>query len=244
MALYIRIKIKEGESKSMKKFFAVLGLVLVAAMSLSADVYIKTKTHQDAVNMMGQSRPAQDTFSEQWIGDNQFAVVSSDQTIITDLKKNLGYIIDHKTKTYTESTLPIDMTKLLPPEAAGMMGAMKMTATVTPNGETKKVGSWACTGYTMTMSIMGMSMTSKLWATTDVPFDVNVYNQKFLTYALKGLGPMMDESVLSEMKKIKGFQVASEMDMMGMKVTTEVQEITKKNPPAGVYAFPAGYTKK
>jgi hypothetical protein len=47
--------------------------------------------------------------------------------------------------------------------------------------------------------------------------------------------------------KIEGFQVANEMtmEMMGNKIntTTEVVEIAKKTPPAGVYSVPAGYTK-
>jgi hypothetical protein len=50
------------------------------------------------------------------------------------------------------------------------------------------------------------------------------------------------------MMKIKGFQIASEMsgEIMGMKfnTTTEVLEISKKNPPANVYSAPAGYAKK
>jgi hypothetical protein len=228
----------------MKKLFVCLALVLVAALSLSADVYVKMKTHTDAMNVMGQTQPASDSFTEQWIGEDKFANMTGDQSIVIDLKKNLGYIIDHKTKSYLEMALPLDMTKLLPPEAAGMAGMMKMTATVTPTNETKKIGQWNCTGYNLKMSMMGMGMNSKIWATTDVPFDVNAYCSKFLPYVLKSLGPMFDDAAIKEMMKIKGFQIASEMDMFGSKATTEAVEITKKNVPAGVYAPPAGYTKK
>ncbi len=105
----------------MKKLFACLALVLVAALSLSADVYVKMKTHTDAVNVMGQTKPASDSFTEQWIGEDKFAMIG-DQSVVIDLKKNLGYIIDHKTKSYLEMPLPLDMMKLLPPEAAGMAG--------------------------------------------------------------------------------------------------------------------------
>jgi len=55
----------------MKKFFALMTLVLMAALSLSADIYVKQKTHMDG--MMGQ--PASDTIQEQWISDNAFASV-------------------------------------------------------------------------------------------------------------------------------------------------------------------------
>ena len=50
------------------------------------------------------------------------------------------------------------------------------------------------------------------------------------------------------MMKIKGFWISSEttMEMMGAKIrtTSEVVEISKKTPPAGVYSVPAGYTKQ
>jgi hypothetical protein len=227
----------------MKKIFALTALVLMVALSLSADVYVKQKTHTDG--MMGQ--PATDVIQEQWIGDNAFASVSADQSIIMDMKKNLMYWVNHKSKTYVESTLPMDLTKLLPAEFAAMAGMMTMSATVSPTTETKKVGQWNCTGYDVTITMMGMPMKMRLWATTDVPFDFNQFNAKIWGNVLKGQ-MMLDEASVKEMMKIKGFQIASEMsgEMMGMKfnTTTEVLEISKKNPPANVYAPPAGYTKK
>jgi hypothetical protein len=54
---------------------------------------------------------------------------------------------------------------------------------------------------------------------------------------------MMDESVIKEMMKIKGFNISTQMEMFGSKITTEVTEISKKNPPAGIFVPPASYTK-
>jgi hypothetical protein len=227
----------------MKKLFAILGLISALSLSLSADIYIKSKTHQDAMSVMGQNQPAKDSISEQWMGDNQFAMISEDQTIVIDLKKNIGFVINHKAKTFIEMTLPLDMSKLLPPEAAQMASMMKMTATVAPTDETKKIGRWDCRGYNLTMSMMGMSFAMKIWASTDVPFDINTYKTKFMGYTLKSLGPMMDDSAVKEMMKIKGFNISTQMEMFGSKITTEVTEISKKNPPAGTFAPPAGYTK-
>jgi hypothetical protein len=227
----------------MKKFFALTALVLMAALSLSADIYVKQKTHIDG--MMGQ--PATDVIQEQWISENAFASVSADQSIIMDMKKNLMYMIYHKSKTYVETTLPMDLTKLLPPEFAAMAGMLMMTATVSPTTQTKKVGEWNCMGYDVTITMMGMPMKMRLWAATDVPFDYNQFNAKIWGNVLKGQ-MMLDEASVKEMMKIKGFQIASEMsgEIMGMKfnTTTEVLEISKKNPPANVYSAPAGYAKK
>jgi len=231
----------------MKKALTFAALVGLAALSLSADFYVKTKTHTDAMSMMGQTTPATDAVTEQWFNDNQFAQVGTDDSMIIDLAKNMVTMVNHKTKSYVETPLPLDFAKLLPPEAAAMAGMLKMTATVNPTGETKKVGSWNCAGYDVTISIMGMAMNMKVWATTDLPFDASAFTQKFMPALMKGTMRLDDASV-KEFAKIKGLQVASDMsgEIMGakMRTTTEVLEISKKNAPAGVYSVPAGYTKK
>ncbi len=227
----------------MKKLFALTVLVLMVSLSLGADIYIKQKTHTDGI--MGQ--PATDVVQEQWIGENAFASVSAEQSLVMDMKKNLMYWINHTSKTYVESSLPMDLTKLLPPEFAAMAGMMMMTATVSPTTETKKIGQWNCTGYDVSITMMGMPMKMRVWATTDVPFDYNQFNAKIWGNMLKGQ-MMLDEPSVKEMMKIKGFQIANEMsgEVMGQKFSTntEVLEISKKTPPANVYAPPAGYTKK
>ncbi len=236
----------------MKKLILVLTLIVFTTAFLCADVYIKTKTHMDAFEMMGQKQPAKDEISEQWIGNNKFAQMMKQQTIILDLGKQMLYIVNHGAKTYIETSLPLDMSKLLPEQIAQMMGSMKINVTVTPNGQTKKIGTWNCSGYDVVMDIqfmMPMQMKMLIWATTDVPFDWKTFADKMYPAIMKAQSVQMPfgDDVVNEFKKIKGYQVASEMsmNMMGaeMKVNTEVQEITNKPAPAGTYAVPAGYTK-
>lgn len=231
----------------MKKFAAVFAVLFVASLSLSADVYIKTKTHADAMSMMGQTTPATDSVAEQWLGDDVFANVSADQSMIINLKKNMAWIVNHKAKNYVETALPLDMAKLLPPEAAAFAGMMKMSATVAEGSETKKIGQWNCKLYNTTMSMMGQNITTKIWASNDVGFDASAFNAKFLGNLLKGGGMMLDDASVKEFSKIKGYQIATETtgEIMGAKMhsTTEVVEISKKNAPAGIYAPPTGYTK-
>jgi hypothetical protein len=230
----------------MKKILVMLVIVAVAALSLSADVYIKTKTHTDAMSVMGQNTPASDAISESWISDKVFVTITADQSIIIDLGKNLAYMVNPKSKTYVETPLPLDFTKILPPQAAAMAGMLKMTATVTPTTETKKIGSWNCTGYDVDLTIMGMAMKMRSWVSADVPFDFADFNTKFLANMLKGQ-MRLDDASAKEFAKMKGYQIASDMtgDIMGAKMHTasEVLEITKKAAPAGVYAVPAGFTK-
>jgi len=230
----------------MKKFILMLVLMAVVALFASADVYVKSKSHTDPMSMMGQTTPAKDDVTEQWFSDTALAHVGKDQSFIIDLKRNVMDIVNHGSKTYVEAALPIDFAKLLPPQAAAMAGMMKMSATVTPGTEKKKIGAWNCSLYNVSMSVMGMAMPMKVWASTDVPFDSAKFAALFTTL-MKGQMRMDDASV-AEFLKIKGFQIATEMnaEIMGGKIhsTSEVLEIALKPAPAGVYSAPKSYAKK
>lgn len=229
----------------MKKALFALIVVLAVALLLPADVYIKTSVHTDAFEMMGQKQPAKDEITEQWVNDGQLYNKQGERVTIMDMNKNLMYIVNLKEKNYVETTLPLDMAKLLPPEAASMASMMKMTVKVTPNGQAKKIGQWNCSGYDVDMNMMMMKMKMAIWASTDVPFDWKLFSKM---YANVSKMQFMDDASIAEFTKIKGFQVGSEMsmDMMGskMKVTSQVVEILQKPAPAGLYTVPAGFSKE
>jgi hypothetical protein len=213
----------------------------------SADIYIKSKTHTDAFAVMGQNQPAKDETSEVWFGDDKFAMISPSTSVIVDLKKNALYMIFHSNKTYVESSLPFEFANIVDPQMAQMMAQMmKMTVTVTPNGQTKTIGQWNCSGYDVAINMMMMPMKMSVWATTDVPFDVEKF-MKLYTNVIKA-SLRLDDAAVQEMLKVKGYWIASETnaEIMGAKMhnTTEVIEISKKSPDASVYSVPAGYTKK
>ncbi len=230
----------------MKKVLIVFLAVLTVSLSLSAEIYIKTKTHTDPMTMMGQTTPAKDEIQEQWLGEGRMAQITPGQTILIDMGKKKMLWINHGSKSYVETALPLDISKLLPPEMAAMAGMMKATVAVTVNNDKKKVGQWNCTGYTANMSMMGVSMPMKIWATTEIPFDAAKYTG-LMAEMFKGQMRLDDASV-KEYAKIKGFQVATEMnmEMMGAKIhsTTEVMEISQKTAPASIWIVPAGYAKR
>lgn len=233
----------------MKKLILVLTLVFFTIAFLSADIYIRTKTHTDAVNMMGTEQPAKDEIVVQWIGDGIFTNITKKQSIIIDLKKKVMLMLMHGSKTYVETTLPLDMKKLLPEQVVKMMGMMKVKIKVTPTTETKTINKWKCIGYDMEMDMMMMKMKSRLWITQDVPFDWNKFQEQMGLETFKAAMAQMDidENALNEFRKLKGFQIASALTMSVMgqdiKVTSEVLEITKKSAPAGIYKVPVDYKK-
>lgn len=231
----------------MKKALTVLSLLLVLAVAASADIYVKSKSHTDAFAMMGQSQPAKDEITEQWFNDDQFAAITPGATIIADLKKNAIYIVNNNQKTYIESALPFDFTKILDPQVAQMMGQMmKMTVTAAANGQKKTIGQWKCAGYDVTINMMMMPMKLAVWASTDVPFDLAKFRNLYMNVMKAQM--RLDEASVQEMMKVQGYWISTEMsmEMMGAKMhtTNEVVEIAKKTPPAGIYSVPAGYTKK
>jgi hypothetical protein len=230
---------------SMKKILFAVFVILTISFFLQADVYIKSNVHTDAFTMMGQNQPAKDEAMEQWIGSNRMVSISKDKIMIMDAAKNVMYIVNPKEKSYVQTSLPLDMNKLVPKEMAPMMAMMKMTVKVTPNGKTQKVNKWNCSGYDVDMTMSMMQMKMKVWATSEVPFDWKAYTKMYANLAKM---QFMDDASIAEFNKINGYQIASEMtmNMMGsdMKVTTTVTEITKKEPPAGLYSVPAGFAKK
>ncbi len=232
----------------MKKALVVFLALLAASLSLSAaDIYIKSKTHTDAMSMMGQTIPAKDVIQEQWLGEGRMATVTSEQITLVDMTKKKLFIITPASKSYVEADLPFDFAKILPPGAEGMASMMKYTVTVVPTNEKKKIGNWNCTAYTMTVSMMGMvNIPMKIWATTDLPFDANKY-MGLMAEMTKGQ-MRLDDAAVKEMAKIKGIQVASETtaEIMGAKMhsTMETLEIAVKAAPASVWTVPAGFTKR
>ncbi len=226
-----------------------LFLLLFSLNFLKAELYIKTQSHTDGFEMMGQKSPAKDDTSEQWIGDNRMLHSRLDQSSLIDLEKNRVYIIYHKTKTYVETTLPLNMKKLMPQEMLAMLSMWKIQAEVTPTAETKKIGEWNCKGYKIDITMGMMSMEMKTWATEDVPFDWKSFTSKMYPTLLQAsIGQHMDEATLNQYKKIEGFQVATSVTIKIMnqeiKSSSKVVEISTKPAPPGIFAIPAGYKKQ
>jgi hypothetical protein len=234
------------EEASMNKLVAFVIGMAAASLLLSADIYIKTVSHRDSATYMEITIPEQDTIMEQWVSGKKFAMVADPLTYIVDLARNSAIFLIPASKTYVETTLPIDMIKLMPPEFADMAAMLQYTATVKPSGETKKIGAWNCAGYDVAVSMRGSPLAMKIWATTDVPFDLTKYEE--MLGAVQKAQMFLGEATVKEFAKIKGIQVATEttgeINGVQMRMTTEVVEISQRDAPRGIYEVPAGFTKK
>lgn len=218
----------------MKKLFVIATLVFVSFAFLSADVYIKQET----------KAADKTTIQETWLAKGKMAQLSDSGSFIMDLNNKKVLIVNPKSKTYVETTLPLDMAKLMPEQMAAMMQGMMsgMEVSLAPNGQTKKVKEWNAKGYDFIIKMMGMEIKMTMWASKDVPFDWKNY------LAIHGemykVTMRMGEKFVEEFKKLEGYPVATEMNMMGMNITMTTVEISKKTPGPGVYSVPDDYTKK
>ncbi len=238
----------------MKKFFLLLTCVLLSVHFLGADVYVKQKTHTGAFELMGQKQPAKDEINEMWLGTGKMSVIRGDVTMVFDINKKKMWYIFHKTKSYFQTGLPLDTSKFLPPQASQMMSGTKVKVSVTPNNQSKRIGKWNCKGYDVVMNIItpatAMKMKMLSWASTDVPFDWRVFQEKLAPEMWKATMARLSvgDEVVNQFKKMKGFQVGMEMsmDLMGatMRVRSEVMEITTKPAPEGTFGPPEGYEQK
>ncbi len=231
-------------------------LVIFLISSAFGDIYMKQKQHTDPISIMGQTQPAQDVVSETWITENKVAVSTPDQKILIDAAQQTMTMADHQKRTL--ATIPMDFSKMA--EEGGMSddekaqfqqfmgGMMNIDMTIQKTSETKKIGKWNCTKYIQTMN-MGMgTITSEIWATTDINVDQTMYTKYTagMMAQLPGVSQNL-EKITKELEKIKGIQVytSQSMDMMGqtIKTTSELLEYKEGNPPSDAFTLPTGYKK-
>lgn len=228
-----------------------LPLAIAAALSGSAlghDIVITKEKHTDRAKVMGQEQPAKDTKEVLWIGHDRMRVEEGDKITIVRLDQKKMYILDSKAKTSSTIDLPVDMKKYMPADMAPMMEQMfsKMTITITPTTETKKVKDWDTTKYTMTMSLpMGGSLDQEMWVAKDLGGDKKAWVE--LQSALMSANPVR-AGMVEEWKKLDGLPVLVErtQKMMGSEVKSRdaVISVEEKEAAEGFYDVPKDYKDK
>jgi hypothetical protein len=238
----------QSQGGQVKKLLVVFLLILTIPAFAAADVYIKDKNHTDAISSGDQNQPARDTITEQWIGDGKVALITAAKTTIIDFDKNIEYIINHKTKAYIQASFPLDFNSLLPLGMAGLIQPIQTTATVTPTGRKKTFGTRSCDEYDVVLKMEMVTIKLKIYATTDVPFDIHKYKERVQAGMLKSQMMGLDDASVKELDKIDGWWIATETtsETMGIKghSTWQVMEVTEKPAPAGIYSVPSGYTRQ
>jgi len=190
--------------------------------------------------------------STQYITADRMRMSGDDNDTIVDLAAGKMVQIDHKKKTYYETTFEemqkyfAQLSEMLAgnPMMESMMGKVN-DVTVDKTAETRDILGHSCTKYVLSM---GDSFKETLWVAPGLKMPLQYYDASKMTYAM--MGPMASRfgKMLDEMKEIDGFPLATDVDMkvMGMDASskTEVTEVREGSISDNVFAVPSGYKKK
>ena len=171
---------------------------------------------------------------------------------IIDFPTGKMTFIDHKAKTYWETTLEemaAHMDRLYRdvkgnPMLEKMFGGSE-EVTVERGKGSRKIAGYDCDEYTLSM---GPSFEFEVCAAKGLQPPPQYYEGRKLSYA--SMGPMGQRfsKMFDEMKKIKGYPIATDMDadmgMVKIQTSSEATEVKKSPIPASTFDIPAGYAKK
>jgi len=190
--------------------------------------------------------------STQYITAERMRMSDGESDTIVDLAAGKIVQIDHKKKSYFETTFAemqqhfAQLDEML--AANPMMESMMGKATdvqVDKTAETREIAGYSCTKYVLSM---GSSLKESIWVTDELEMPAEYYDASKMLYAMMGPMATRFEKLLDEMKRIDGFALATDLDMkvMGMDAssTSEVTEIRDGSISSDVFAIPSGYKKK
>ena len=222
---------------------SVAGAVLVLAAAASAeDLTIVSRVD------MGKGKTSTNT---QYLAKDKVRTSDGETGTILDLASGRIVIINEKKKEYYETSLQDlaaamqklqDQMKGSP--MAGMFGKVE-DVTVVKGSEPKKIAGYDTEHWVMSM---GDALRFDVWAAPALEVPTQYYEARKSVYAAMGpMGPRFQKMV-EEMRKVKGFplatRISAKMMMVKMDTLTEATEVKKGPIPASAFEVPAGYTKK
>jgi len=230
----------------MTRFRLLAGLTaLLVAAPAAADKVLVIANHTDAMEMMGQTTPAQDDTYEYWFGDQAVRYDQGDHSVVVSFADKTLYTIDHVKKQYSAIQLPFDFEKLMGPDAAPMMEQMmKMmaaTSKVTPLDRTGEFAGHNCKYYKIDISMSMMQSAMDVCISKDLQIDYSKFRE--LVEAQSELMPNQDW--MKDFAQLDGFPIRSETTttVMGKSFGSwqELQKVEERDAPAGNYGPPSGY---
>ena len=187
----------------------------------------------------------------QYLSASRMRMSGDERDTIVDLVSGKITILDNRRKEYSASTLDelraftdqMDSAMAGRPIVDGTVGATS-SVTVEKGTGGKKVAGYDTELYILTM---GDSMRMEVFITTALEPPARYFDARKALYA--SLGPMARrfDRMYDEMKKIKGFPLATSLDyrmrVARRQVSTEATEVRKGPIPDSVFLAPSDYKK-
>jgi beta-lactamase regulating signal transducer with metallopeptidase domain len=187
--------------------------------------------------------------NELWVGDGRVSLTQGNRTMILDAQKNTFTFVNPTTRTYVEASFPLDMDALLPEKLARHRRELVSSGSVEETGKTRTIMGHETERYDVLLwwERDGQRENFRegvVWATTDVPFDVSLFEE--LLDAMRVVYNKDDKS-REELRKIRGIQLGFKAGGDGFffnqGYSSNTVEIARKMPPPGTYEPPSGYTR-
>ena len=224
---------------------AVLAIAL--ALLLPALVQAEDLTIVSTVTT-GKGAPLTST---QYLSTDKVRTSDGETDTILDLASGRLLIMNNRKKEYSETTLAEIKAAMQQLEAsmAGnpimekMMGKVPEIS-VTRGTAPRKVAGYDTEHYVLSM---GDNFRSEVWAAPALPLPTQYFDARSAVYALMGPVGKRLEKMGDEMRKIKGFPLATSTSMkiaiMKQDSTAEATEVRKGPIPASAFTPPPGFKK-
>jgi hypothetical protein len=187
----------------------------------------------------------------QYLSGSRLRMSGEERDTIVDLGSGKITLLDNRRKQYSETTL-VELRAFLDQMDAAMAGrplfdrAIGATASVAveKGSSGRKVAGYDTEQHTLTM---GESMRMEVWTTTALDPPAHYFDARKVLYATMGPMGRRFDRLYDEMKKIKGFPLATALDyrmrVTRRQVSTEATEVRKGPIPEFTFVAPADYTK-
>jgi hypothetical protein len=187
----------------------------------------------------------------QYLSTSRIRLSGDERDTIVDLRSGKVMLLDNRRRQYSETTLD-ELRAFLDQMEAAMDGrplfdrAIGATASVSVEKGTsgKKVAGYDTDSYTLAM---GDSMRMEVWTTTALEPPARYFDARKILYATMGPMGRRFDRLFDEMKKIKGFPLATTLDyrmrVSRRQVSSEATEVRKGPIPDSVFASPSDYAK-
>lgn len=227
--------------------FRRLALALSTAALFALPLAAEDLTIVSKVSMGDRS-----TTSTQYVSSTKTRTSDGQNDTILDYATGAMTFIDHKDKSYSQTTQQemADYMARLEKDLKGnpmlesMFGGSDAVSVKKGKGS-RKIAGYDCDEYTMSM---GSTFAVEFCAAKALKLPKEYYEGRKLNYA--AMGPMGKRflTMFEEMKKVEGFPLSLAMDVdmgvMKQETLSEAIEVKKGAIPASTFDLPAGYKKK
>jgi Domain of unknown function (DUF4412) len=187
----------------------------------------------------------------QYLSVSRIRLSGDERDTIVDLRSGKIMLLDNRRRQYSDATLD-ELRAFFDQMEAAMDGrplfdrAIGATASVSVEKGTsgRKVAGYDTDSYTLAM---GDSMRMEVWTTTALDPPARYFDARKILYATMGPMGRRFDRLFDEMKKIKGFPLATTLDyrmrVSRRQVSSEATEVRKGPIPESVFAPPSDCAK-